>query len=170
MNKYIGDELDKRLQSCKAKSPSVVDAKETTSVIDLVIKAYMDENPNRSHAPMYRSFRSHAISQIRLFLFAGPCRVGAHSCVWVMLPVIYLRNALLEGYTVELLKVADEHAMHIDAKMLPDGEGLLRYKPERVSEAALRKHKLFEDWDLHAYPYFPKPRENPPRYMTSGCC
>ena len=97
MNKYIGDDLDKRLQSCKAKSPSVVDAKETTSVIDLVIKAYMDENPNRSHAPMYRSFRSHAISQIRLFLFAGPCRVGARSCVWVMLPVKYCRMHCLRA-------------------------------------------------------------------------
>ena len=81
--------------------------------------------------------------------------------------VEYLRRAVPAGYSLELLDVTDEHAMHIDATMLPPRQGPLIYNPGRVSEKALRKLELFKDWELHAYPYQPAQREDPPRYMTS---
>lgn len=102
------------------------------------------------------------------FLRFGKTLVGQLSNVTNMKGVEYLQNAVPEGYTIELLDVTDEHAMHIDATILPLRRVLLIYNPERVPEAALRKHKLFQDWELHAYPHLPTPRENPPRYMTSG--
>ena len=102
------------------------------------------------------------------FLRFGKTIVGQLSNVTNQKGVQYLREAVPEGYSVELLDVCDEHAMHIDATILPLRQGLLIYNPERVSEKALRKLDLFKDWDLHAYPYRPAPREIPPRYMTSG--
>lgn len=74
--------------------------------------------------------------------------------------VDYLREAVLEGYSVELLDVTNEHAMQIDATILPLRQGLLIYSPERVSQKALRKLQLLNGWELHAYPYQPAPREN----------
>ena len=102
------------------------------------------------------------------FLRFGKTVVGQLSNVTNQKGVQYLRKAVPEGYIVELLDVTDEHAMHIDATILPLRQGLLIYNPERVSEKALRKLNVFKDWELHAYPYQPAPRENPPRYMTSG--
>ncbi|CAF9943070.1 MAG: hypothetical protein ALECFALPRED_010516 [Alectoria fallacina] len=102
------------------------------------------------------------------FLRFGKTLIGQLSNVTNEKGVEYLQNAVPEGYTVELLDVTDEHAMHIDATILPLRQGLLIYNPERVTEAALRKHKVFQKWDLHAYPHLPSPRESPPRYMTSG--
>jgi len=98
----------------------------------------------------------------------GKTLIGQLSNVTNEKGVEYLRNAVPAGYSVEILDVTDEHAMHIDATILPLRDGLLIYNPERVSEAALRKHKLFKDWELHAYPHTPSPRVFPPRYMTSG--
>ena len=102
------------------------------------------------------------------FLRFGRTIVGQLSNVTNQKGVDYLRKAVPEGYSVELLDTTDEHAMHIDATILPLRQGLLIYNPERVSEKALRKLDLFKDWELHAYPYQPAPREDPPRYMTSG--
>ena len=102
------------------------------------------------------------------FLRFGKTIVGQLSNVTNQKGVDYLRSAVPEGYSVELLDVTDEHAMHIDATILPLRQGLLIFNPERVSKRALQKLDLFKDWELHAYPYQPAPRENPPRYMTSG--
>lgn len=102
------------------------------------------------------------------FLRFGKTLIGQLSNVTNEKGVEYLQNAVPEGYTVELLDVNDPHAMHIDATILPLRQGLLIYNPERVTEKALRKHKLFQNWELHAYPHSPPPRDSPPRYMTSG--
>ncbi len=102
------------------------------------------------------------------FLRFGKVLIGQLSHVTNQKGVEYLQNVIPEGYTVELLDTTDEMAMHIDATILPLRKGLLIYNPKRVSEAALRKHKIFQDWELHAYPHLPAPREYPPRYMTSG--
>ena len=102
------------------------------------------------------------------FLRLGKVLVGQLSHVTNLKGVEYLRSVIPEGYSVELLETTDEHAMHIDATILPLRKGLLVYNPGRISEAALRQHDVFTDWQLHAYPYAPKPRDYPPRFMTSG--
>lgn len=63
--------------------------------------------------------------------------------------------------------VNDQHAMHIDATILPLKQGLLVYNPLRTSEAALSKHAVLRDWDFRAYPFVPKKRDYPPLFMTS---
>lgn len=102
------------------------------------------------------------------FMRFGKTLIGQLSNVTNKKGVKYLQDAVPEGYTVEVLDVTDEHAMHIDATILPLRQGLLIYNPERVTETSLRKHKLFQNWELHAYPHPPSRRESPPRYMTSG--
>ena len=102
------------------------------------------------------------------FLRFGKVVIGQLSNVTNQKGVEYLQKVIPEGYTVELLDTTDEHAMHIDATILPLRKGLLIYNPQRVSEAALRKHQIFQDWELHAYPHLPPPRDYPPRYMTTG--
>lgn len=74
--------------------------------------------------------------------------------------VEYLQNAVPEGYTVELLGVTDEHAMHIDATILPLRRGPLIYNPERMSEAALRKHKISRTGTCTRIHIFPRERES----------
>ncbi len=71
--------------------------------------------------------------------------------------------------TAEILDVNDEHAMHIDATLLPLRHGLLVYNPERVTEEVLRRHSLFADWELHADPFTPQPRDTSrlPMYICS---
>jgi glycine amidinotransferase len=102
------------------------------------------------------------------FLRFGKVLIGQLSNVTNQKGVEYLQKVIPEGYTVELLDTTDEYAMHIDATILPLRKGLLIYNSKKVSEASLRKHQLFQDWELHAYPHLPAPREYPPRYMTSG--
>jgi glycine amidinotransferase len=59
--------------------------------------------------------------------------------------------------------------MHIDATILPLRRGLMVYHPERTSEEMLRQHEVFQDWELHVYPFVPQPRQasQPPLYMCS---
>jgi glycine amidinotransferase len=57
--------------------------------------------------------------------------------------------------------------MHIDATILPLKRGVLVYNPLRTSEVALRKHAVLNNWELHAYPFVPRKRDNPPLFMTS---
>ena len=79
------------------------------------------------------------------FIRFGKTIVGQLSNVTNQKGVEYLGKAVPEGYSVELLDVTDEHAMHIDATVLPLRQGLLIYNPERVSEKALRKLELLKD-------------------------
>jgi glycine amidinotransferase len=103
------------------------------------------------------------------FMRFGKTIIGQLSNVTNVRGAQYLQAMVPEGYTVELLDVTDEHAMHIDATILPLRKGLLVYNPERVTEASLRRHTVFQDWELHAYPFTPQPRESPapPMYMCS---
>ncbi|KHN97452.1 lysine amidinotransferase [Metarhizium album ARSEF 1941] len=100
------------------------------------------------------------------FMRFGKTIIGQLSHVTNRKGVEYLQALVPDGYTVELLHVTDEHAMHIDATILPLRKGLLVYNPERVTESALRQHGVFEDWELHAYPFVPQARASP-LYMCS---
>ncbi|RYP75280.1 hypothetical protein DL771_002500 [Monosporascus sp. 5C6A] len=103
------------------------------------------------------------------FMRFGKVILGQLSHVTNRRGVEYLRAVVPEGYTVEILNTTDEHAMHIDATLLPLRKGLLVYHPERVSEHELRQHDVFRDWKLVACPIVPKPRQppSPPMYMCS---
>ncbi|KAJ2979320.1 hypothetical protein NQ176_g3331 [Zarea fungicola] len=103
------------------------------------------------------------------FMRFGKVIIGQLSHVTNRRGVEYLRAVVPEGYTVEILNTTDEHAMHIDATLLPLRNGLMVYQPERVSEEELRSHDVFRDWELIACPIVPTAREppSPPMYMCS---
>ncbi|KAM4059022.1 lysine amidinotransferase [Hirsutella rhossiliensis] len=105
------------------------------------------------------------------FLRFGKTIIGQLSHVTNLKGVQYLRAIVPEGYSVEILRTIDKHAMHIDATILPLREGVLVYNPERVTEEELRRHAIFacDTWELHPYPYAPQRREShrPPMYMCS---
>ncbi|POR38579.1 Glycine amidinotransferase, mitochondrial [Tolypocladium paradoxum] len=103
------------------------------------------------------------------FMRFGKTILGQLSHVTNRKGVEYLQAMVPEGYTVEILNITDEHAMHIDATILPLRKGLLVYNPGRVTEEELRRHSVLRDWELHAYPFVPQPRESPspPMYMCS---
>lgn len=105
------------------------------------------------------------------FLRFGKTIIGQLSHVTNYKGVQYLRAIIPEGYTIEILRTTDKHAMHIDATILPLREGLLVYNPERVTEEELRRHNIFasDDWELHPYPYPPQRHGDrcSPLYMCS---
>ncbi|KAK5988337.1 L-arginine:L-lysine amidinotransferase [Cladobotryum mycophilum] len=105
------------------------------------------------------------------FLRLGKTIIGQLSHVTNLKGVEYLRAMIPGDYKVEILNTMDEHAMHIDATILPLRKGVLLYNPNRITEEELRRHDVFagNDWELHAYPFEPKPRESPapPMYMCS---
>ena len=101
------------------------------------------------------------------FLRFGNTLLGQLSNVTNLEGLSYLRRAVPDEYTVEILDITDPHAMHIDATILPLREGLLVYNPTRVTEEALRRHGVLASWELHAYPFVPRKTDWPPLYMTS---
>ncbi|KAK3352149.1 hypothetical protein B0H65DRAFT_507414 [Neurospora tetraspora] len=109
------------------------------------------------------------------FMRFGTVLIGQLSNVTNPKGVDYLRAVLPEPYTVELLNTTDDHAMHIDATILPLRHGTLVYCPSRVTEEELRRHEVFRDWDLRPLPWNPEEEEDeddtdddgPPRYMCS---
>ncbi|KAK6067505.1 hypothetical protein SCUP234_08829 [Seiridium cupressi] len=103
------------------------------------------------------------------FMRFGKVIIGQLSHVTNQKGVEYLRALIPENYKVELLNTTDEHAMHIDATLLPLRKGLMVYHPERVSESELRSHEVFRDWELHPFPFVPEARKpsQPPMYMCS---
>ncbi|MCJ1282012.1 hypothetical protein MMC26_001335 [Xylographa opegraphella] len=65
MNRYISRELDSRYNSIQEKAKS-------KSVIDLALKAYQAEDTaNKSTTTMDATFKDFALSQVKLFIFAG---------------------------------------------------------------------------------------------------
>ncbi|KAK8132160.1 lysine amidinotransferase [Apiospora kogelbergensis] len=103
------------------------------------------------------------------FMRFGKVLLGQHSHVTNQKGIEWLRQSLPEGYTVEIIEgIHDPHAMHIDATIAPLRQGLLVFNPNKVTEAALRKHAVLRDWELVECPFQPPPRTWPPRYMSSG--
>ncbi|PPJ59926.1 hypothetical protein CBER1_11383 [Cercospora berteroae] len=101
------------------------------------------------------------------FMRFGKVILGQYSHVTNDAGVEYLRRNIPEGYTIELLDVNDPHAMHIDATLLPLRKGLMIYHPKKVTEAALRSHKVLADWDLRPFPFLPEAPKDAELYMTS---
>lgn len=76
MDRYIGNELDKRYEEYKTDSES----KRTKAVIDLVLQAYLPENAKTKTEKLDPEFRAFAISQIRLFVFVGHDSTSSTIC------------------------------------------------------------------------------------------
>ena len=101
------------------------------------------------------------------FMRFGTTLIGQYSHVTNRKGVDYLRSQLSASYSVEILDVNDPSAMHIDATILPLRKGLLVYNPTKVTEASLRAHAVFQEWELIPFPFVPKPPRYPPLFMTS---
>lgn len=67
MNRYIGEELDKRYNEYQAESSNSW----TKSIIDLILQAYLPEDIKTKTEKLDPEFRAFATRQIRLFVFAG---------------------------------------------------------------------------------------------------
>ena len=97
----------------------------------------------------------------------GTVILGQYSHVTNQAGVDYLQKHIPKGYSIEMLDVNDPSAMHIDATILPLRKGLLVYNPKKVTEEALRAHKVLVHWDLRPYPFIPEEPTDPPLFMTS---
>ncbi|PFH62183.1 hypothetical protein XA68_14724 [Ophiocordyceps unilateralis] len=126
-------------------------------------------NGNTKHSHGWAINNSRPAFDTADFMRFGKTIIGQLSHVTNRRGVQYLQAMVPEGYRVELLDTTDEHAMHIDATILPLRKGLLVYNPQRVTESSLRQHTVFQDWELHSYPFEPLPRgpDSPPLYMCS---
>ncbi|KAK2465830.1 hypothetical protein APHAL10511_001471 [Amanita phalloides] len=98
----------------------------------------------------------------------GNVIIGQLSHVTNPAGVEYIRQHLPPGYSVELLDVHDPQAMHIDSTITALREGLLVYHPQKVTKASLRKHRVFDGWDLRPFPFVPVEQPgNPPLFISS---
>ncbi|EOD52149.1 putative afln vera monooxygenase protein [Neofusicoccum parvum UCRNP2] len=70
IDKYIGDELDKRFAERKALLKTNQELEGVKSIVALALDAYIAEEKSHS-ASSYAVFKQYACAQIRLFLFAG---------------------------------------------------------------------------------------------------
>jgi len=100
--------------------------------------------------------------------FGERCVVGQLSHVTNRKGIEYVRSHLPPGVKLEVLEVDDPASMHLDTGLLPLREGLLVYNPVRVSREAIAKIAFFDGWECKPFPFAPKPREDPPSYMTSA--
>ena len=96
MDRYIGNELDKRYRESKA-DPGNMRRK---AVIDLVLQAYMPENIQSKPENLDPEFRAFAIRQIRLFVFAGHDSTSSTICYSLH---------LLSQNQATLARLRDEH-------------------------------------------------------------
>lgn len=104
------------------------------------------------------------------FMRFGKTIIGQISNVTNHKGVQYLQAIVPEGYTVEILETTEGlTTRHIDTTIVPLRRGLMIYVPGRVTEESIRRHAVFRDWELHPYPFVPKPRQppSPPIFMCS---
>ncbi len=76
MDRYIGNELDKRYREYKADPANT----RTKAVIDLVLQAYTSQDTKPLSEKLDPTFRLFAIRQIRLFVFAGHDSTSSTIC------------------------------------------------------------------------------------------
>ncbi|KAI4174961.1 MAG: hypothetical protein LQ343_001988 [Gyalolechia ehrenbergii] len=77
MDQYIGTEIDKRFADFKN---AAADDKKQKSVIDLVLQAYVAQSGEQKTDKLDPAFRTFAIRQIRLFIFAGHDSTSSTIC------------------------------------------------------------------------------------------
>jgi cytochrome P450 len=79
MDAFIKKELEKRYDDYRA-NLKLENQKQSKSVIDLALQSYLAENPEKATQELNKTFRIHAIRQIRLFLFAGNDTTSSTIC------------------------------------------------------------------------------------------
>ena len=125
MDEHIGAELDKRFQEYQENSVS----SSSTSVIDLVLQAYMAEseghksNTRSSKKQLDPRFRTFATSQIRLFLFVGHDSMSSTICY-----AVHLLSQNLN--TLERIRTEHNAVFGTDISALPS---LLKAQPHLLS-------------------------------------
>ncbi|KAL8792683.1 MAG: hypothetical protein Q9195_004743 [Heterodermia aff. obscurata] len=129
MDRYIDHELSKRLSESQADH----EGKRKKAIIDLILQDYIAESqtsdPKSDSLPRDRlepSFRAFAISQIRLFVFAGHDSVSSTICYIVHL--LYTSPSALSHIRQE-----HDHVFGPDPSALPS---LLKTKPHLVNNLA----------------------------------
>ncbi|KAG6034700.1 hypothetical protein E4U41_006435 [Claviceps citrina] len=134
-----------------------------------VLDGTRDKAASNGAGPVWAINNTRPAFDVADFMRLGKTLVGQLSHVTNMKGIEYLRAQLPDGYSVVVLDTTDDHAMHIDATLLPLRHGLAIYNPERVTEAELRRHAVFDGWDLRPCPIKPQPRgpPSPPMYMCS---
>ena len=124
MDQYIDNELSKRLSEFKADH----EGKRKKAIIDLILQGYIAES--QSSDPKFDSscdkldsgFRAFAVSQIRLFVFAGHDSVSSTICY--MLHLLYTNPGALSQIRHE-----HDHVFGTEPSALPS---LLKAKPHLV--------------------------------------
>ncbi|QSZ29098.1 hypothetical protein DSL72_003608 [Monilinia vaccinii-corymbosi] len=76
MNRYLGQELDRKYEEYKEN----LGAPRSRSVIDLVLQAYLSEDATAKPDKLDAAFRAFAILQIRLFVFVGHDSTSSTIC------------------------------------------------------------------------------------------
>lgn len=125
MDQYIDNELSKRYSESKADQ----EGKRNKAIIDLVLQGYISENQGprlKSDSPcdeLDPSFRAFAISQIRLFVFAGHDSVSSTICY--ILHLLYTNPSTLS-------RIRHEHD-RIFGTELPAIPSLLKANPHLLN-------------------------------------
>ena len=104
------------------------------------------------------------------FMRFGKTIIGQISNVTNQRGIDYVRAVLPHGYTLEVLQTHEGRTTrHLDSTILPLRRGLLLYTAERVTEESLRRHEVFRDWQLVAYPFevVDRATDDAPSYMCS---
>lgn len=104
MDRYISNELDKRFSAYKSHAGD----QRRKSVIDLVLQAYLDQPEAQKSNTLDPNFRSSAIAQIRVFLFAGHDSTSSTIC--------YAFHMLSQHQEV-LCRLRDEHNAILGAEV-----------------------------------------------------
>lgn len=115
MNRYIGNELDKRYDEYKADPEN----KRTKAIIDLVLQAYLPNSGQSMPERLNPMFRGFAISQIRLFVFVGHDSTSSTICY-----IVYLLTKNARALT--LIRKEHDELPGADLKALPN---LLKQQP-----------------------------------------
>jgi glycine amidinotransferase len=127
----ILDELSATGSSRICRAPQIIG--ENTIYDQRSLNGFHDGNSgshfNKSHWAINNSRPAFDAADFMRF---GKTIIGQLSHVTNQEGVDYLRAIVPEGYSVEILQTTDDHAMHIDATILPLRNGLLVYNPNEL--------------------------------------
>ena len=136
MDRYIGNELDKRYSEYKADRGG----KRTKAVMDLVLQAYPPHNTRSMPNELDPEFRAFAISQIRLFVFVGHDSTSSTIC--------YILH-LLATHPKALAQIREEHD-RILGKELSKLSSLLKSRPHLTNDLSYTTAVIKESLRLFA--------------------
>lgn len=117
MNRYLTPRINERYGSFLGK-----EGNPGKSVIDLALKAYLEENPSAESVP--EAFKQAAIAQIKLFIFAGHDTTSSATV---------FTYDLLSKHSDALAKVRAEHNAIFGSNLLETGS-ILTSKPQLLSQ------------------------------------